>query len=126
MSDRILYRDISEVREGKLAELKSAIGELVTFIDQKVATIIFYSIYLSKDNKYMTVVQMHPDSASLEYQMETGMPVFAKFKDLLLLKSIDVYGNPGEKLLQQLNRKAKLLGDATLSVHKLQAGINKF
>ena len=74
----------------------------------------------------MTVAQMHPNTASLEYHMEIGAPAFAKFKDLLQLKSIDLYGKPSENLLLQLNRKAKLLGNSTLTVHDLHAGINKF
>jgi len=127
MKESIFYVDISEVREGKLPELKTAIDELIDFIKENVPRIIFYSVYLSKDNRYMTVVQMHPDAASLEYQMETGTPVFAKFKDLLKLNSIEVYGKPGENLLLQLNRKARLLGDNTrLTIHELQAGIYKF
>jgi hypothetical protein len=126
MIEPILYIDFSEVREGKLSELKTAIDELIAFIDEKVPRIIFYSVYFSKDGKHMTVAQMHPNAASLEYHMEIGAPVFAKFKDLLQLNSIELYGKPSEPLLLQLNRKAKLLGNCTLTVHDLHAGINKF
>jgi hypothetical protein len=126
MNESILYIDTSEVREGKLSELKTAINELVAFIDANVPHIIFYSVYLSKDGRYMTVAQMHPDAASLEYHMEIGTPAFAKFKDLLQLNSIDLYGKPSENLLLQLNRKAKLLGNATLTIHDLHSGIKKF
>lgn len=121
-----MYIDVSEVRKGKLPELKTAIDELIAFINANVPRIIFYHIYLSKDGKYMTVAQMHPDAASLEYHMEIGGPAFAKFKDLLHLNSINLYGKPSEKLLQQLNRKAKMLGNATISIHDLQGGLNKF
>ena len=117
--------DFSEVREGKLSELRTAIHELLDFINEKVPHIIFYSVYFSNDGRYMTVAQMHPDAASLEYHMQIGTPAFAKFKDLLQLISIDLYGKPSQNLLQQLNNKARLLGGATLTVHDLHAGINK-
>ena len=126
MHDPILYIDTSEVREGKLPELKSAIEDLILFVNDNVPRIIFYSVYLSNDNNNMSVVQMHPDAASLEQQMQDGMPVFAKFKDLLQLKSIDLYGKPTENLLTQLKQKATVLGDAMLTIHDLHAGINKF
>ena len=127
MKEPILYIDISEVREGKLSELETAIDELIAFIKEKVPRLIFYSVYLSENRRYMTVVQMHPDTESLEYHIEVGTPAFSKFRGLLQLNSIDLYGKPSENLLLQLNRKAKLLGtNCTLTIHELREGIYKF
>jgi hypothetical protein len=122
MSSAILYIDRSEIREGKLAELKAAIKELATFVETKEPRAISYNIYLSEDNKHLTVAQIHPNAASLEYHMEIAGPAFPKFKEMVRLKSIDIYGKPSEKLLQQLHRKAELLGSRTVTVHEWHAG----
>ena len=54
--------------------------------------------------------------------MEIAGPVFAKFADLLVLRTIDIYGSPSEKVVEQLRRKAELLGTASVAVHERQAG----
>ena len=80
MSEPIVYIDRSDVREGKLGELKAAIEELVNFVESNEARAIAYSVYLNEDGSQMTVVQVHPDSASLEFHMEVAGPAFPKFK----------------------------------------------
>ena len=58
--------------------------------------------------------------------MEIAGPVFARFADLLTLRTVDIYGSPSDKVLDQLRRKAELLGTATVTVHDLQAGFARF
>jgi quinol monooxygenase YgiN len=76
MSDAIVYVDTSDVREGALEGLKAAIKELVDFVHANEPRLIAYNVYLSDDGTRMTVVHVHPDSASLEYHMEVAGPVF--------------------------------------------------
>jgi quinol monooxygenase YgiN len=110
MSDAILYLDTSDVREGALDELKPAIKRLVAFVEANEPRLIAYNVYLSEDGTRMTVVSMHPDSASLEYHMEVARPLFREFVDLVTLSSIHIYGEPSEKVLRQSHEKAQLLG----------------
>jgi hypothetical protein len=124
-SPPLVYVDASEVREGALEELKSAIEELVQFIDANVPQILAYGVYLSEEDSQMTVVHMHRDSASLEFHLEVGGPVFRRFADLLTLSSIRVYGEPSERALGQLHDKARLLGCRDVAVHGLQAGFGR-
>jgi len=126
MSEAIVYVDTSEVREGALEDLKTAIKELVDFVDANEPQLIAYNIFLSDDGTRMTVVHMHPDSASLEYHMEVAGPVFRRFVELITLSSIDIYGRPSEKVLRQLHEKARLLGRGTVEVHGLHAGFTRF
>ena len=87
MSDAILYIDISEVREGALDELTAGLKDLVDFIEANEPRLIAYNVYLSADGTRMTVVNVHPDSASLEYHMEVAGPLFRRFVDLVTLVS---------------------------------------
>lgn len=74
----------------------------------------------------MTVVQVHPDSASMELHMRIAADEFRRFADLLTLRAMDVYGEPSEGLLGQLRRKVEMLGEATITVHRHQAGFARF
>jgi hypothetical protein len=122
----LVYVDTSEVREGALEELKSAVEELVDFLDANVPQVISYNVYFSDDGGLMTVVHIHPDSTSLESHMDVGGPAFRRFADLLTLSSIRVYGEPSEKALRQLQDKAQLLGCRDVSVHGQHAGCSRF
>jgi quinol monooxygenase YgiN len=126
MSDAIVYVDVADVREGALEELKAAMKELVEFIDANVPRLLAYNVYFSDDGTRMTVVHVHPDSASLEYHMEVAGPIFRRFVELVTLSSIHVYGDPSEKLLRQLHEKARLLGRGTVAVDALHAGFTRF
>jgi quinol monooxygenase YgiN len=126
MSDAIVYVDVADVREGALEELKAAMKELVEFVDANEPRLIAYNVYFSDDGTRMTVVHVHPDSASLEYHMEVAGPVFRRFVHLVTLTSIRIYGDPSEKVLRQLHEKARLLGRGTVAVDALHAGFTRF
>jgi quinol monooxygenase YgiN len=126
VTDQIVFLDTSEIREGKLEELRRAVAELAKFVEANEPDPISYQVFFSDDGRRMTVLQIHSDSASMERHMEVAGPVFAKFADLLVLRTIDIYGSPSEKVVEQLRRKARLLGTATVAVHDRQAGFARF
>jgi quinol monooxygenase YgiN len=118
----ILYVDTSEIHDGALEELKQAIAELVDFVEAKEPRLVAYNVYVSDDGTRMTVVSLHPDSASLEYHLEVAGPLFRRFVPLVTLSSIHIYGDPSEKALEQSHEKARLLGVASVVVEPLHAG----
>jgi hypothetical protein len=122
MSEPIISLDTSLIRVGRLAELKSAVAELVEFVRSNEPRPIVYEVYVDNTESRMTVVQVHPDSASMEYHMTVAGPAFAGFAELVTLSTLDVYGKPSEELLELLRRKVQMLGEATVNVHDLQAG----
>lgn len=74
----------------------------------------------------MTVVAVHPDSASLEFHMKVAGPAFRKFTEFINLLAIEVYGLLSDTLLEQLRQKSRMLGSGTVLVHKLYAGFARF
>ena len=122
MSEPIIYIDRSEIREGKLEELKTAMNELIEFIEANEAQLIAYNVYFNEDGTRMAVVHVHPDSASLEFHMKVAGPAFPKFAEFIQLLTIDVYGKPSDDLLEQTRQKARMLGNGTVLVHELHAG----
>ena len=122
----VVYIDYSEVREGKLDELKAAIKELTEFVKAKEPRIIAYNVYFTDGDKRMTILHIHPDAASLEYHMKVAGPEFPKFADFVRMLTINVYGEINDGLLEQLHKKARMLGNAAVAVHEFNAGIARF
>ena len=107
---------------------RAAVGRVVVPLDQAVQgrVPLLLEVYFGDEGRVMRVLQVHPDSASMERHMELAGPVFAKFADLVVLRTIDVYGSPSENVLEQLRRKAELLGTATVTMHDRQTGFARF
>ncbi len=126
MSEPIVYIDNSEILEGKLEELKAVMNELVAFVNANEPQLISYNFFLSEDGTRMTVVAIHPDSASMEFHMEVAGSAFRKFTEFINLSTIEVYGKVSDKVLNRLRQKARMLGSGTVNVHKLYAGFARF
>ena len=122
----VVYIDYSEVRKGKLDELKVAIKELAEFVKAKEPRIIAYNAYFTEDGKRMTIIHVHPDSASLEFHMKVAGSEFPKFADFVRMLTINIYGEINEGLLEQLRKKALMLGNATVFTHGFHAGFARF
>jgi hypothetical protein len=110
-SEPIVYLDHSDILEGAIDELRAGVTRLVAFIDEREPRLIAYGFYLDEVAMKMTVVAVHPDSASLELHMEVGGEEFRKLGHLIRLTGIECYGRPSERALEQLRQKAAALGD---------------
>ena len=121
----IVYVDTSDVREGALDDLKAGMAELVELVEANEPRLLAYNVYLSSDGTRMTVVHVHSDAASLEKHLELVAPVLRRFVGLVTLSSIHVYGEAGEKVLEQLHEKANLLGRDAVVVDSLHAGFSR-
>ena len=107
----IVYIDHSDFREGSLEELKAGVQRLVDFIEAREPQLIAYGFYIDEGAGKMTVVAVHPDSASLEFHLDVGGTEFRKLGHLLTLTGIECYGRPSERALEQMRDKAAALGD---------------
>jgi quinol monooxygenase YgiN len=125
MAAPLIVVDTSEVHDGRLEELRAAVAELVEFVEANEAEPLAYNVYFDEQGTTMTVVQVHPSSESFERHMELAGPVFRKFADLLTLSRIDFYGTPSRIALDQMRRKAELLGNAPVVVNNLQTGFTR-
>lgn len=126
MGNFIAYLDTSEVRPGKLGELKEAMAELAAFVEQNEPRILSYSVYFSDDGSTMKVLHLHSDLASLELHLKVAGARFPPVAPLITMKSIEIFGRPTEELLARLRAKAQLLGTGSVTVHDLHAGFARF
>jgi quinol monooxygenase YgiN len=122
MSQPLVYVDTSEVRPGKLAQLKAAISELAEFVEKNEPGLVSYSVYFADSSTRMSVVHVHADAGSLDYHLDAAGPLFRKFTDLVTLSSIHIYGEPSRTALGQLQEKLRMLGAGDVVVHTPHVG----
>jgi hypothetical protein len=118
----IVYVDTSEVLEGRLEELKTAMTDLADFVHASEPRLIAYQVYFSDDGTRMTVLHIDPDSAALKLHMDVAGPKFPPIGEFISMFSIDVYGRPDDSLVDRLRQKAEMLGSGVVRVHDLHAG----
>jgi hypothetical protein len=125
MADPIYYVDRSDLRDGKLAEVRNGMRDLAAFVEEREPQMIAYHCCIDEAESTMTVVAVHPDSASMELHMELGGPKFRGFADLIRLRSIDVYGRPSRAVVERLHQKAEMIGGGTVTLHTMEAGFTR-
>ncbi len=125
MKEEIIYIDVSEILEGKLPELKAALKELVDFVDTNEPLPFTYNFYFNQENTRMTLIQVHPNSESLEFHLKVAGSMFPKFATFIKLQVIEIYGNVSDNVLKQLNKKAEMLGAGSVQSHQLQSGFTR-
>ena len=122
----VIYIDRSDVHEGRLNELKAGIRDLVPFVESHQPQMVTYGFYLDEDARQMTVVAVHPDSASLERHVRIGGPEFKKLGPFIELRGIEVFGYLSESAVELLQQKAAALGDrGVVTMHEQYAGFDR-
>ena len=122
----VLYLDRSDVHEDRWDELKAAARALVAFVDRHQPQMVTYGVYLDEDTHQMTVMSVHPDSASLERHVDIGTPEFRKLAPFLTLRQIEVFGHLSDRATTRVREKAATLGDGgTVVVHERFAGFDR-
>ena len=123
MDNAIVYVDRSRVLPGKSAEVRQAIHDLVAFVEAHEPQLLAYNFYLDDDASEITLVAVHPDSASLERHVSVAGDAFRRFIPLIELRSIELYGDPTDDVMQKMHDKARMLGAGDrVVVQHLQAG----
>lgn len=125
MTQPIIYIDTSAIRKGNLDQLKASMKELKSFVKKNMPRLISHSFFLNESETEMTVVAIHPDSASLKYNLNTGKEQFEKFKEFIELLKIEVFGEVNNVVLNKLNKKAKMLGKGTVKVNNYFTGFSR-
>ena len=125
MSDFVVYLDKSDVRPGKLGELKAAMQDLARFVEENEPRIIAYDVYFSADGTRMSVLHVHTDLPSLEFHLKVAGPQFPPIAPFVQLRTIEIFGAVNEGLVEQLGAKTQLLGGSVI-IHDLHAGFARF
>jgi hypothetical protein len=118
----IVYLDHSDIHEGRLEDLEAGIRRLVDFIESREPRLVAYGFHLDEQAGRMTVLAVHPDSASLELHLQVGREEFRRLGDLITLRSIEVYGSISDGARELLDQKLEMLGEGGVVVTRRFAG----
>ena len=79
----LIYVGTTRIKPGKLAALRKQLSELVDFVETNEPRMIAFHLYLDEPGEKLTIVQVHPDSASMEFHLQVAAKHFATAFDFL-------------------------------------------
>ncbi len=83
MSAPLIYVGTYTVKPGSQEEARRRLADLVEFVETNEPRVIAFNTYLDRDANTVSIVQVHPDSASMEFHMQVNAKHFATAFDWL-------------------------------------------
>ena len=65
-----IYVSTYEVAEGRLDDARKSLAEHAEFVEANEPRLISFNFYLDPESRTVTIVQVHPDSASMDFHMQ--------------------------------------------------------
>ena len=104
----LIFIATNRLKAGKLERERQRVQGLVEFIEASEPRLIAFNEYLSDAGDEVTVVQVHPDTASLEAHIqivgERAKEAYAETLDATV--RIQVFGQPTDAILEALREQA--------------------
>lgn len=113
MAKPLIVISTFKVKEGKAAELISYYQSIAAIVAANEPQIIAFYGFLNEAATEMTSIQVHPDTASMDFHMqvlrENWDESFSQYSQLVEAISVDYYGTPPESALDMdLQREYRL------------------
>jgi hypothetical protein len=94
-----------KVKEGRLEDVKRYYLRTLEFFEANEPRLIAFHGFLNEDGTEMTSIQVHPDTASMEFHiqilMENWDKYFSEYGQLLENTGIEYYGTPPKTALEK-------------------------
>jgi hypothetical protein len=108
VSGPFIFIATNRIRDGRYGAEQQRVPELARFIEASEPRLIAFNEYVDDDHSEVTVVQVHPDAASLEYHMgiigDRAREAYAQ--TLQATTRIQVFGRPTGNILRMLEQQA--------------------
>ena len=108
MSSPFIFIATNRLKPGALDRERKRVPGLVEFIEANEPRLIAFNEYVNEAGDEVTVVQVHPDAASMEAHMEIvrnrAMQAYAETLDATV--RVQVFGEPTEAILELLRQQA--------------------
>ena len=108
MSGPLIYIGTYTVKSGKREECKQRLGELVDLVETNEPRLMAFNVYLDEQGSKVSVVQVHPDSDSMEFHLKVvSEHLTGAFEYLEATESEQLYGSPSDTLSEMLRAYAE-------------------
>ena len=108
MSGPFIFIATNRLKAGKLDDERTRVPGLVDFIEANEPRLIAFNEYVNEAGDEVTVVQIHPDTASMEAHMgivrERAQEAYAETLDATV--RVQVFGQPSDAILEALRLQA--------------------
>jgi hypothetical protein len=108
MSGPFIFIATNRLKPGKLDEEKARVPGLVEFVEANEPRLLAFNEYANDEGTEVTVVQVHPDADSIAFHMEVvaERAATAYAETLDATTGIQVFGTPGNAVVEMLRRQA--------------------
>ena len=108
MSGPFIFIATNRLKPGKLADERKRMPGLVEFVEESEPRVIAFNEYANDDGTEVAVVQVHSDADSMALHMEViaERAAAAYAETVAATTSIQVFGTPGDAVLEVLERQA--------------------
>jgi quinol monooxygenase YgiN len=111
-----IYVGTTRVKRGRLSELRRQLADLAEFVETNEPRMIAFHTFLDEPGEKLSIVQVHPDSAWMEFHMKVNAKHFATaFDNLDAVVSEQYYGAISDSLASELAK----WDDATVAVTRM-------
>src|SRR6476646_3789338 len=108
MQGPLIFIATNRLKPGRLDSERARVPDLVQFIEANEPRLIAFNEYVNEAGDEVTVVQVHPDAASMEAHMEIvrerAMEAYAETLEATV--RIQVFGRPTGAILEALRQQA--------------------
>jgi hypothetical protein len=108
MSSPFIFVATNRLKPGRLDRERQRVPGLVEFIGANEPRLIAFNEYVNEAGDEVTVVQIHPDTASMEAHMaivrERAQEAYAETLDATV--RVQVFGQPSDAILEALRLQA--------------------
>lgn len=104
MAGNVTFLGTYEIPGGAFDEWRAAIVDMTDFVKAHVPRLISFNHYVNEELTEAVTIYVHPNAASLEQHLEVAATRISKGVQLVKVKRIDLYGDPGAAVLERLRR----------------------
>ena len=122
MPGPFIFIATNRLKDGRFGAEQQRVPELVRFVEAHEPRLIAFNEYVNEDRSQVSVVQIHPDAASMEYHMQAVADLArqAYAQTLEATTGIQVFGTPTENILRMLQQQAG--SGIPLSINPIRLG----
>src|SRR6476661_3153151 len=121
MHGQLIFIATNRLKPGRLDSERARVSGLVEFVEASEPRLIAFNEYVSEAGDEVSVVQIHPDAASMEAHIaivaERARAAYAETLDATV--RIQVFGQPSEEMLAALKQQAGEGVEITLHIEHL-------
>jgi hypothetical protein len=118
-SERVVLIGTFRIPKNRVDDWRVAVRGMAEFVHANVPRIIAFDMFVNHDETEGTVIQVQPDTASLEQHLDAAAERIAQGTQMVEVGRIDLFGAPSQRVLQRLLDEAGGRWPVTVRPHYL-------